>query len=91
MFVDGPGICAIVPYIRKGLLNYANWFCIRNTRARARGNSLALRRRVKERSESEDAGLGACLFKEAVEEGRLPTEHEGTCETRPRGTKNEDG
>ena len=54
-------------------------------------DSLALRRRVKERSESEDAGFGACLFKEAVEDGRPPTEREWTCETRSRGTNNEDG
>ena len=52
---------------------------------------LALWRRAKERSESEDAALRACLSKEVVEEGRPPREREGTCETRPRGTKNDDG
>ena len=52
---------------------------------------LALWRRAKERSESEDAALRACLSKEVVEEGRPPREQEGTCETRPRGTKNEGG
>ena len=51
---------------------------------------LALWRRPKERSESEDAALGACLSKEVVEEGRPPREREGTCGTRPRGTKNDD-
>ena len=35
--------------------------------------------------------MRVCLSKEVVEEGRPPREREGTCETRPRGTKNDDG
>ena len=50
-------------------------------------DSLALRRMAKERSVSVEAGLGACLSKEVVEEGRPPTEREWTCVPWPHGSK----
>ena len=52
---------------------------------------LALRRRAKQRSDSDDAALRACLSKEDVEEGRAPSERVATCETTSLEDKNKNG